>query len=584
MEPPVEEVYDSRQLLIASVRKHALSQGYAITTLRSNTNRNVTLGCDRGGTYHDRVNAPEGMKRRLTSTRRIGCPFRIYGKKFSDDKWELQVQNPTHNHTADNSMIGHPAARKLTEEQLQDILHMSEIGSRPRDILAMIRRQYPNALVSSRDIYNARSALQRQKLGNNTPIGFLQTTLQENSWKYAIKQDNEGHVLFFMFAHPESIKYANLYNRVFVLDCTYKTNRYGMPLLHIIGVSSSNSTFSIALCFMQNEQEESYIWALKTFFSFLDPLSFHPVLCTDRDLALLGAIKAVCPDNPHLLCIWHINKNVTSNTKQYFTIGDEHQVFLQLWNQLIYSSTEDDYNTRLVSLEKRYKAALPALRYIKETWLIHKEKFIVAWTKQYLHLGNSATSRVEGSHAFLKKHIGASSGDLLIVFERISQALQAQHATLEHNFKRDQIERPVISLHQIYTNIVTRTSQYSIRLISEQVTKAKRATEIAPLPPCTNTFIRTMGLPCAHRISSLLESNKAILLTDIHPFWRTGLCQSESEYLPLLEPLIPLPKPKKRKWDQLEQNNKEEPIQKQKKAPSKCTACGKVGHTRRSCK
>lgn len=106
-------------------------------------------------------------------------------------------------------------------------------------------------------------------------------TLQENSWKYAIKQDNEGHVLFFMFAHPESIKYANLYNRVFVLDCTYKTNRYGMPLLHIIGVSSSNSTFSIAFCFMQNEQEESYIWALKTFFSFLDPLPFHPALCTD---------------------------------------------------------------------------------------------------------------------------------------------------------------------------------------------------------------------------------------------------------------------------------------------------------------
>lgn len=275
---------------------------------------------------------------------------------------------------------------------------------------------------------------------------------------------------------------------------------------------------------------------------------------------------------------------MTSNTKQYFTISDEHQVFLQLWNQLIHSSTEDDYNTRLVSLEEQYNAALPALQYIKETWLIHKEKFIVAWTQQYLHLGNSATSQVEGSHAFLKKHIGASSGDMLIVFERISQALQTQHATLEYNLKRDQIERPVISSHQIYTNIVTRTSQYSIRLISEQVTKAKRATEIAPLSPCTNVFTRTMGLPCAHWISSLLESNKAILMTDIHPFWRTGLCQSESEYLPLLEPLIPLPKPKKRKWDQLGQNNKEEPIQKQKKAPSKCTACGKVGHTRRSCK
>src|ERR1700709_2245772 len=92
------------------------------------------------------------------------------------------------------------------------------------------------------------------------------------------------------------------------------------------------------------------------------------------------------------------------------------------------STTEDVYNTRLSKFEKKFP--LPPIRYLKETWLIHKEKFIVAWTQQYLHLGNSATSRVEGSHAFLKKHIGASTGDMLLVFERISQALQAQHNTL----------------------------------------------------------------------------------------------------------------------------------------------------------
>ena len=141
---------------------------------------------------------------------------------------------------------------------------------------------------------------------------------------------------------------------------------------------------------------------------------------------------------------------------------------------------------------------------------------------------------------------------MLIIFKRISQALQTQHATLEYNFRRDLIEKPVATLHQLYTKIVTRTSRYSIRLISEQVTKARRATSLAPLFPCTNKFTRTMGLPCAHRIASLLKSNKAIPLTGIHPFWRTGLSEMVSEYLPLLEPLITLPKHKKRKWDQLE--------------------------------
>jgi hypothetical protein len=61
-----------------------------------------------------------------------------------------------------------------------------------------------------------------------------------------------------MFAYPELIRFANQYNRVFLLDCTYKTNRYKMPLLHIIGLLPSNSSYSITFCFMQNEQEESY--------------------------------------------------------------------------------------------------------------------------------------------------------------------------------------------------------------------------------------------------------------------------------------------------------------------------------------
>jgi hypothetical protein len=221
-----------------------------------------------------------------------------------------------------------------------------------------------------------------------------------------------------MFAHPESIQYANRYNRVFVLDCTYRTNRYGMPLLHIIGVSPSNTTFSIAFCFMQNEQEESYQWALSTFFSWLESPIFQfqpPVICTDRDLALLGVLRDDFADYPHLLCLWHINKNITAKLKEYFTTNEAWDEFNSYWQSLVNSQTEDEYKTRLIDFSKKYQSIPYALRYIKETWLIYKEKIIRCWTNQYLHLGNSSTSRVEGSHAFLKKYIQASTGDILTV-------------------------------------------------------------------------------------------------------------------------------------------------------------------------
>lgn len=62
MELPVEQVFDSRDLLLAYAREHAISQGYAVTTIRSKADKNIYLGCDRGGVYHDRVNAPESAK------------------------------------------------------------------------------------------------------------------------------------------------------------------------------------------------------------------------------------------------------------------------------------------------------------------------------------------------------------------------------------------------------------------------------------------------------------------------------------------------------------------------------------------
>ena len=80
----MEQVFETREQLLTSIQQHALAHGYAITTISSSRDRNITLGCDRGGVYYDRVNAPEGAKRRKTSTKRIDCPFRLYAKTLID--------------------------------------------------------------------------------------------------------------------------------------------------------------------------------------------------------------------------------------------------------------------------------------------------------------------------------------------------------------------------------------------------------------------------------------------------------------------------------------------------------------------
>lgn len=183
MLPPTEGSFSSRELLLASVQQHALSQGYATSITSSNQDRNIYIGCDRGGQYRDRVNAPTGAKRRKTSTRLIGCPFRLYAAK-RDDKWHLKVHDSSHNHPPDPTMIAHPTARKLTPQQRQNIQYLTETGVSPRQILSVLQKEDPQTLVIRKQLYNERLRSRAKKLGDHTSLEYLQIELIKGGWKH----------------------------------------------------------------------------------------------------------------------------------------------------------------------------------------------------------------------------------------------------------------------------------------------------------------------------------------------------------------------------------------------------------------
>ena len=45
---------------------------------------------------------------------------------------------------------------------------------------------------------------------------------------------------------------------VISIDCTYKTNRYGLPLLDIVGFAATGSTFHLGFAFMRDEKDDLY--------------------------------------------------------------------------------------------------------------------------------------------------------------------------------------------------------------------------------------------------------------------------------------------------------------------------------------
>lgn len=67
------------------------------------------------------------------------------------------------------------------------------------------------------------------------------------------------------FAHPNAIELRELHPDIILMDCTYKTNRFRMPLLNICAVTGNKKTIQIVLCFLSGEKDVSYEWALSIF-------------------------------------------------------------------------------------------------------------------------------------------------------------------------------------------------------------------------------------------------------------------------------------------------------------------------------
>ena len=97
-----------------------------------------------------------------------------------------------------------------------------------------------------------------------------------------------------------------------------------MPLLDIVGVDATNSTFYAGFAFLWNEKQDSYEFVLSYIKSiYQDELQSptmtpHHTILVGKDKALINAIDAKLPYTRSMTCIWHINKNIPARAKPLF--------------------------------------------------------------------------------------------------------------------------------------------------------------------------------------------------------------------------------------------------------------------------
>ena len=89
------------------------------------------------------------------------------------------------------------------------------------------------------------------------------------------------------------------------MDCTYKINKFKMPLCIITGITSLNTTFYVDFCFMSQEFVDDYLWLLQQFaFLYIHVGVPRPrAIITDGEKGLISSIHRVFPGIANLLCI-----------------------------------------------------------------------------------------------------------------------------------------------------------------------------------------------------------------------------------------------------------------------------------------
>ncbi|KAL5166161.1 hypothetical protein HKD37_18G051173 [Glycine soja] len=458
-------VFDSREDVLRWARSVAYENGFVAVIVRSDTNTSsrgmtsfVLIGCERRGEYRCRK---KEFVRRDTGTRKCGCPFKLHGKPvIGGQGWMVKLICVIHNHELAKSLVGHPYVGRLSKAKKTLIVDMTKSMVKPKNILLTLKEHNANSCTTIKQIYNARSAYCSSIRGSDTKMQHLMKLLERDQYIHWHRLKDEDVVRDIFWRHPDAVKLANACN----LAVPTKQTGTDSHCFNFIGVTPIEMTFSAGFAYLEGERLNNVVWALERFRGiFLRRDVLLGVIVTDRDLALMNAVKTVFPECTNLLCTFHINKNVKDKCKSLIGQRNAWEYVMNAWGTLF-----DEYLKRFEMVCSPWPMFVD---YVKDTWIIpHKEKFVTVGTNKVMHLGNTTTNSV---------------------WDAMNNMMTLQHTKIRASFETS-------------THIAA---------------KFERVHYAGNNPSSYGCVMRTThGLPCACELSKYVVG--CIPLDSIHMFWR----------------------------------------------------------------
>ncbi|XP_046983794.1 uncharacterized protein LOC124553848 [Schistocerca americana] len=269
---------------------------------------------------------------------------------------------------------------------------------------------YPTHLTIYSHVYRALKKLKKSVFDQDA----LQ--MQINEWQKEYRGDNiffrpfsdvDGEIQPLLFCYESAWQEDILkkYGDVCLLDATYKTTKYDIPLFFVT-VKANRCCLVVGFFFIQVEDTRSIAEALLVFKRW--NTNFDPTYwVTDFSESEIAAIKEIFPFSKVYLCSFHREQARGRWVKKggNLTVGTDKESVLELWRYVATSPTEEQFELNVEMLEtlEVFRRNPKALIYFKNQWLSLAEKWVRAFENIGIFANIRTTNGVETMNEKVKK-------------------------------------------------------------------------------------------------------------------------------------------------------------------------------------
>ncbi|CAA0809042.1 Unknown protein, partial [Striga hermonthica] len=257
----------SDEAAIDDAKSTAILNGFTLTISKHTKGERLKiLKCKRGERYRGKKKVD--VASRKSKTNKCQCPFEIRVKRVPETQfWMihkcLNKEKGFHNHSFAVYPEGHRESSGISQSSKKIIRDMTAAHVTPANILAAVQEKNPGDHAIVRQIYNYRDMLRKESFeGRDVTTQLLHLARSSSYIVYTDFHPDTSALTHIFMAHPDSVRLFRTYHLYVGIDSTYKTNRYKMPLVEMIGMTPCNNNFLIAYALVKDEKEASYEWVL----------------------------------------------------------------------------------------------------------------------------------------------------------------------------------------------------------------------------------------------------------------------------------------------------------------------------------